>query len=105
MFAQVDERRQQREVPDYLCDKISFELLTDPVITPSGITYNKKGNRQIVRHSQKLYFLDIEEHLQKVGHFDPVTSSKLTSDMLIPNLVMKEVVETFVEENEWAVDY
>ena len=44
MFAQVDERRQQREVPDYLCDKISFELLTDPVITPSGITYNKKGN-------------------------------------------------------------
>jgi len=90
LFAQVDERRQQREVPDYLCDKISFELLTDPVITPSGITYNKK---------------DIEEHLQKVGHFDPVTSSKLTSDMLIPNLVMKEVVETFVEENEWAVDY
>jgi len=90
LFAQVDDRRQQRDVPDYLCDKISFELLTEPVITPSGITYNKK---------------DIEEHLQKVGHFDPVTSSKLTSDMLIPNLVMKEVVETFVEENEWAVDY
>lgn len=90
LFVQVDERRQHREVPDYLCDKISFELLTEPVITPSGITYNKK---------------DIEEHLQKVGHFDPVTSSKLTSDMLIPNLVMKEVVETFVEENEWAVDY
>jgi len=90
LFARVDERRQNREVPDYLCDKISFELLTDPVITPSGITYNKK---------------DIEEHLQKVGHFDPVTSSKLTSDMLIPNLVMKEVVENFVEENEWAVDY
>jgi len=90
LFSRVDERRQNREVPDYLCDKISFELLNDPVITPSGITYNKK---------------DIEEHLQKVGHFDPVTSSKLTSDMLIPNLVMKEVVENFVEENEWAVDY
>ena len=42
----MDERRQQREVPDYLCDKISFELLTDPVITPSGITYNKKGNHR-----------------------------------------------------------
>ena len=52
-----------------------------------------------------ILLLDIEEHLQKVGHFDPVTSSKLTSDMLIPNLVMKEVVENFVEENEWAVDY
>ena len=55
--------------------------------------------------SPKTTHKDIEEHLQKVGHFDPVTSSKLTSDMLIPNLVMKEVVENFVEENEWAVDY
>lgn len=30
---------QRREVPDYLCGKISFELMTDPYITPSGITY------------------------------------------------------------------
>ena len=42
MFAKVDERRQRREVPDYLCGKISFELLKDPVITPSGITYDRK---------------------------------------------------------------
>lgn len=91
-------------MPDYLCDKISFELLNDPVITPSGITYNKKGSRALLFYKISV-FLDIEEHLQKVGHFDPVTSSKLTSDMLIPNLVMKEVVENFVEENEWAVDY
>ena len=42
MFNKVDERRQRREVPDYLCGKISFELLKDPVITPSGITYDRK---------------------------------------------------------------
>ena len=48
---------------------------------------------------------DIEEHLQKVGHFDPVSSRKLTSDMLVPNLVMKEVVSIFIEENEWSEDY
>ena len=40
---------QKREVPDYLCGKISFEIMKDPVITPSGITYDRK---------------DIEEHLQ-----------------------------------------
>ena len=39
----------KREVPDYLCGKISFEIMKDPVITPSGITYDRK---------------DIEEHLQ-----------------------------------------
>ena len=32
-----------------MCCKISFEIMRDPVITPSGITYERK---------------DIEEHLQ-----------------------------------------
>ncbi len=60
LFAKVDDRRQRRDVPDFLCGKISFEILRDPVITPSGITYDRK---------------DIEEHLHRVGHFDPLTRS------------------------------
>lgn len=40
---------QKRDVPDYLCGKISFEIMREPVITPSGITYDRR---------------DIEEHLQ-----------------------------------------
>ena len=52
LFAKIDDRRRKREVPDYLCGKISFEILQEPVITPSGITYERK---------------DIEEHLQRVG--------------------------------------
>ncbi|XP_055298153.1 E3 ubiquitin-protein ligase CHIP [Sitodiplosis mosellana] len=90
VFAKIDDRRRKREVPDYLCGKISFEILADPVITPSGITYERK---------------DIEEHLQRVGHFDPVTRVKLTQDQLIPNFSMKEVVDAFLTENEWAHDY
>jgi hypothetical protein len=38
LFKEVD-TRQRKEVPDYLCGKISFELMTDPCITPSGVTY------------------------------------------------------------------
>ncbi|XP_075231204.1 STIP1 homology and U-box containing protein 1 isoform X3 [Lycorma delicatula] len=90
LFAKIDERRRKRDVPDYLCGKISFEILREPVITPSGITYERK---------------DIEEHLQRVGHFDPVTRVKLTQDQLIPNFAMKEVVDSFLQENEWALDY
>lgn len=90
LFAKVDDRRRKRDVPDYLCGKISFEILQEPVITPSGITYERK---------------DIEEHLQRVGHFDPVTRVRLTQDQLIPNLAMKEVVDTFLQENEWALHY
>ncbi|PAV55700.1 hypothetical protein WR25_03626 [Diploscapter pachys] len=87
LFMQVDDRRRRRELPDYLCGKISFELLRDPVITPSGITYDKA---------------DIKEHLQKVGHFDPITRTPLSEDQLIPNLAMKEVMEHFLAQNEWA---
>lgn len=90
LLSKVDERRRKREVPDYLCGKISFEILQEPVITPSGITYDKK---------------DLEEHLQRVGHFDPVTRVKLTQDQLIPNFAMKEVVDAFLADNEWALDY
>ena len=66
----------------------------------------KVKNKKILSETEfQIYFSDIEEHLQKVGHFDPVSSKKLTPDMLVPNLVMKEVVHTFIEENEWAEDY
>ncbi|CAN8002894.1 unnamed protein product [Ixodes hexagonus] len=90
IFAKNDDKRRKRDVPDYLCGKISFEIMREPVITPSGITYDRR---------------DIEEHLMRVGHFDPVTRTPLTQDQLVPNLAMKEVVDAFLVENEWALDY
>ncbi len=86
LFTENDVRRRKREIPDYLCGKISFELMHDPVITPSGITYDR---------------YDIEQHLHRVGRFDPITRQELTIDQLIPNLSMKEVIENFIESNEW----
>jgi len=90
LFSEIDDRRKKREVPDYLCGKISFDILRDPVITPSGITYERR---------------DIEEHIQRVGHFDPVTRVTLTQDQLVPNFALKDVVDAFVAENAWAVDF
>jgi STIP1 homology and U-box containing protein 1 len=49
-----------------LCGKISFEILREPVITPSGITYERK---------------DIEEHLQ-VGIIFALTKSKAKTERL-----------------------
>ncbi|KAJ7340238.1 hypothetical protein OS493_002970 [Desmophyllum pertusum] len=89
LFKEVDKRRKKREVPDHLCGRISFELMKDPVITPSGITYDRKH---------------IEEHLQRVGHFDPVTRTDLKQEQLTPNLVMKEVIDAFITENEWVAE-
>lgn len=61
--------------------------MRDPVITPSGITYDRPS---------------IIAHLRQVGHFDPLSRKPLTEDQLIPNLSMKEVVQAFIDENPWA---
>lgn len=90
MFDNLKLQRKKREVPDYLCGKISFEILHDPVITPSGITYDRQ---------------DIEEHLRRVGYFDPITRQPLKANQLISNLAMKEVVDSYLNENEWAKYY
>ncbi|CAH8646269.1 unnamed protein product [Schistosoma curassoni] len=87
LFCKVDERRKKREIPDYLCGRISFDLMRDPVITPCGITYDRPS---------------IISHLRQVGHFDPVSRQPLIEDQLIPNLSMREVVQAFLNENPWA---
>ncbi|XP_057964969.1 E3 ubiquitin-protein ligase CHIP isoform X4 [Malania oleifera] len=75
------------EVPDYLCCKITLDILRDPVITPSGVTYER---------------LVILNHLQKVGNFDPVTREPLNESDLIPNLAIKEAVHAFLDKHGWA---
>ncbi|KAL8106561.1 hypothetical protein AgCh_023360 [Apium graveolens] len=80
------------EVPDYLCCKITLDIFRDPVITPSGITYERST---------------ILEHLNKsttgqVGKFDPITRELLNQSQLIPNLAIKEAVNAFLRKNGWA---
>ncbi|GAB2234636.1 hypothetical protein Droror1_Dr00003893 [Drosera rotundifolia] len=75
------------EVPDYLCCRISLDILRDPVITPSGFTYERAV---------------ILEHLQKVGYFDPITREPLDPSQLISNFAIKEAVEAFLAKNGWA---
>ena len=48
--------------------------------------------------------------IKRDGHFSiyfflRVTRVQLTQDQLIPNFSMKEVVDAFLAENEWAFDY
>jgi STIP1 family protein 1 len=46
------------DVPDYLCCQITMDIFRDPVITPSGVTYEREV---------------LMEHLRRVGKFDPLT--------------------------------
>ncbi|CAI2317427.1 unnamed protein product [Caenorhabditis sp. 36 PRJEB53466] len=87
LTAVTQEKRQNREIPEVLCGKITLELMKEPVIVPSGITYDRE---------------EIVQHLRRIGHFDPVTRKPLTENEITPNYALKEVIEKFLDDNPWA---
>ncbi|ODM88655.1 E3 ubiquitin-protein ligase CHIP [Orchesella cincta] len=88
LFMKLDISRANREAPDYFCGKITLDVLRNPVITPSGITYERET---------------IEEHLSRNGPTDPMTGEPVTVAQLIPNLALQEAVNDFVQNNPWAL--
>lgn len=87
VFSKAAEADKPADIPDYLCCKITLDIFRDPVITPSGLTYERAV---------------ILDHLEKVGKFDPITRETLHSSQLVPNLAIKEAVEAFLEKHGWA---
>lgn len=80
---------QERVVPDWMIDPITFEVMHDPVITPSGVSYERVG---------------LLQHLKQSG-LDPLTREKLTENMLVSNVGLKNACSEFLEKNGWAVDW
>ncbi|KAL0484331.1 STIP1 homology and U-box containing protein [Acrasis kona] len=82
-FEQKEQQHAQSEAPDYLCCKITFDIMRDPWITPSGVTYEKKA---------------IKEHLE-FHSFDPVTREPCKLADIRPNLLAKEMIEDYLKKN------
>lgn len=87
VFQKAAEVDMPTEVPDYLCCKITLDIYRDPVITPSGITYERAV---------------LLEHFNKVGKFDPITHEELNPSQLVPNLAIKAAVQAYLDEHGWA---
>ncbi|KAI9071486.1 hypothetical protein K1719_046555 [Acacia pycnantha] len=87
VFGKAAEDDMPTEVPDHLCCRITLDIFRDPVITPSGLTYERAV---------------ILDHLDKVGKFDPVTREPLNQSQLVSNLAIKEAVQAFLDKHGWA---
>ncbi|OGE53455.1 hypothetical protein PENARI_c007G00252 [Penicillium arizonense] len=79
----------ERVVPDYLIDGITFEIMHDPVITPSGTSFDRIG---------------ITKYVEKSG-VDPLTRTPMTVSDLRNNYALKAACEEFLTNNGWAVDW
>ncbi|KNA18299.1 hypothetical protein SOVF_072220 [Spinacia oleracea] len=87
VFRKAAEQDIPSEVPDYLCCRITLDIFRDPVITPSGVTYERGV---------------LLDHLEKVGKFDPITREPLDESQLIPNFAIKEAVQAYLDDHGWA---
>ncbi|KAJ9635933.1 hypothetical protein H2201_000069 [Coniosporium apollinis] len=80
----------KREVPDYLVDNITFEIMHDPVITKNGNSYERAT---------------IIEHLKR-SPTDPLTRESLTIDELRPNIALRQAcTELFEQHPGWVYDW
>lgn len=91
VFAIADPlNHQPREVPDYLVDTITFEIMHDPVLTRTGHSYERAT---------------LHEHLKR-SPTDPLTREVLTIADLRPNVALRQVLEEFWRTaGSWAVDW
>jgi STIP1 family protein 1 len=81
---------EKREVPDYLIDSISFEIMHDPVVTKNGQSYERAT---------------IIEHLKR-NPTDPLSREPLYIPELRPNIALKQACDAFWEQNSgWAYDW
>lgn len=81
------ERTRKPEIPSYMFCAISMCLMKDPVITPSGITYEREL---------------LKQHLQRNGEFEPVTREPCSMKNVYCNYALKEAIDLFLKENPWA---
>ncbi|CDR95905.1 tetratricopeptide repeat (TPR)-/ U-box domain-containing protein, putative [Babesia bigemina] len=100
VFNALDKAR-ERNIPSYLCCKISMVgrtrhadialqcIMKDPVVTSSGITYEREL---------------LEQHFKCNGEFDPVTREPCSVRNVYPNYSIKEAIDLFLKENPWAFD-
>ncbi|KAF2733337.1 FMN-linked oxidoreductase [Polyplosphaeria fusca] len=83
------EHLEKREVPDYLVDGITFEIMHDPVVTRNGRSYERAT---------------LIEHLKR-SPIDPLTREPLRIEDLRPNMALKEACTEFMEHNSgWVYD-
>ena len=88
MFVRFRERdTTTRDPPDCFCCVLTFEVFRDPVVAPSGNSYERSA---------------LEEHLKKVGRFDPVTREPTTLDDLRPNVALRNAAHAWLNEHAWA---
>jgi STIP1 family protein 1 len=86
IFAERERRRAARAVPDHFICPITVDVMLDPVISPSGTSFERAALLRALAAKAE----------------DPISRKPLKADQLIPNLALKGAIEAWLLENPWA---
>ena len=67
--------------------QLTFEVFRDPVVAPSGHSYERVA---------------VMEHLRRVGKFDPVTREPLVESDLRLNHSLRNAAHEWLNDHAWA---
>ena len=75
--------------PEQFMDIISGNVMTDPVIIESGMTYERNSISVWISHGKSTC---------------PMTGLKVNPHIIIPNVALRQLIEEFVSQNQWFKD-
>ncbi|KAF6259432.1 hypothetical protein COO60DRAFT_1513300 [Scenedesmus sp. NREL 46B-D3] len=75
------------EVPAAFTCPLTMEVFREPVITPSGCSFERSA---------------LLEHLSKVGKFDPISRQPMDESDIIPNIGLRNATQQYLDEHPWA---
>lgn len=78
------------ELPDYFVCPLSHQLFLDPVLLPSGQSYERSA---------------LNAYFQTNGCVDPASSDPIDPKLLFPNTTLKKAVSDYLDHNPWAFEY
>jgi hypothetical protein len=87
VFREREAKRRARVVPQCFLCPITCELMLDPVVTPSGHSYEKAP---------------LAHYLTSVKAEDPLSRKPVSAEQLAPNLGLKDAIQAWLAENPWA---
>ena len=97
------------QVPEFLLCALGGEIMKDPVMLTSGLTFDRVNIEQYLNYKRDELVIKLKEdddEFDQGRHFIcPVTSKVINPDRLIPNARIKKACTEFLKKNPWAHEF
>jgi STIP1 family protein 1 len=90
---EAKEKDERKQAPDAFCCPLSLEMYREPVVSPSGNSYERSAIEQYIKQQHEKYGRE-----KKVA--DPLQPDcSITLESLHPNIALRNIVREYLREH------